>query len=302
MGDEAIDVNILAFYESFFQQSIRLEQPLLKYHPSCRLLQFEDGSLWVSKQIKKETWLGQRRKRDIEFSEVVSAIIAQGLKATVTAVRWSHGGVIVPLSREWLILMPYCRGRVLKRWQPLHASRLGCLLAAMHALPLPKKNAKPFPEIKSNLDYPHFIKQLITGCNQHHHYQRDLWVVSHRDFHRRNVLWDEHDMPRLVDWESCGLIHPFVDLIGLAVNCAGIAGSEFKADCFRATLLGYRQGAGDLPDADEQLWQLCFHSWLLWLNYNHASGNLEEAHNTLEAIQRLQNLMPEMQQHYQALS
>lgn len=102
----------------------------------------------------------------------------------------------------------------------------------------------------------------------------------------------------MLDWESTGLIHPAVELIGLAENCAGLAHCNFQADNFRATLMGYGQWARKLPEMDAQLWFLSFHSWLLWYSHCLRQNWLEEANRTFAIIVLIKEKMAEMRNIY----
>ncbi|WP_367606831.1 phosphotransferase [Legionella sp. W05-934-2] len=47
-------------------------------------------------------------------------------------------------------------------------------------------------------------------------------VITHRDMHIQNVLWDSHDKPNIIDWESAGLMNPMLEVIGYGLEWSGI--------------------------------------------------------------------------------
>ena len=290
------------FYEDYFQQTIVNKQFVSQDNSHSRILEFADGQKWVSKVIPPKNWTGVKRcRKDIEFTERIASQVNQHLKATVCAMRWDGSQAVVPYFKDWHLLYPWVKAVDIQQWQSLHAFELGTLLALMHTLPLSTERADVFPKLFASWPFPAIIQQEISRCNQAFLYRRDEFVVSHRDFHAGNIMWRMDNKPILIDWESAGLIHPFVDLIGLALNAAGISELRFNGEYFKSALKGYLATQGTLPATDALLWQQCFHSWLLWLNHNYLINHEKEVHHTLNIIRYLQKLMPAMQHLYQAI-
>lgn len=290
------------FYEDYFQQTIVKKQFVSRHNPYSRTLEFADGQKWVSKAIPPKNWIGVKRCReDIEFTEQVASQVSEYLNATVRAVHWAGGQAVVPYFKDWHLLFPLVKGVDVKQWQPLHAFELGTLLALMHSLPLPTKRAGVFPKLCGSGHFPASIQQDIDRCNEAFLHRQDEFVVSHRDFHVENIMWGMDNKPILIDWESAGFIHPFVDLIGLAVNAASINQLRFNGELFKSALSGYRTTQGSLPASDRLLWQQCLHSWLLWLSHNHRINHENEVENTLKIIKYLHEVMPVMQHLYHSI-
>ncbi|AHE66154.1 phosphotransferase [Legionella oakridgensis] len=263
------------------------------------LVKLQDKSVWISKQIKSGSWLGALSSDAIEFNEIIASMVADKLGITLPAHQWMNNQYLVPNCRERLLFIPYCKGRSLSSWTGRQSFLLGVLLAAMHQLPLPTTQAKPFPEIKMiTANTTDFLNDKIQQCNENRLHALSDWVTSHRDIYPANVIWQNKDTPFLIDWESTGLIHPFVELIGVAVNAAGLITGQFNRKRFEAVLMGYKQQAGKLPRADDLLWALCYHSWLLWLSFNWQQGQETEVQKTLFALQQLSEYMPSMQKIY----
>src|SRR5258706_229813 len=42
-------------------------------------------------------------------------------------------------------------------------------------------------------------------------------VISHRDLDQKNVLWNDKNIPYLIDWESTGKINPYQETITAAI-------------------------------------------------------------------------------------
>ncbi|WP_133128364.1 phosphotransferase [Legionella nagasakiensis] len=262
-------------------------------------IKLQDGSDWIAKEIKSETWLGALHNNDIEFNETIASIVADELGVALPARQWRKKQYLVPHCNERILFIPYCKGNILSHWTEKQSFLLGSVLAAIHQLSLPTQQAKPFPQLQEvEGNFPDFVFDKIQQCNKNRLHALADWVTSHRDIHAANVIWQTKEMPFLIDWESTGLIHPFVELIGVAVNGAEITAGKFNKNRFIAVLAGYRQRAGTLPYADDHLWELCYHSWLLWLYFNWHKGHRLEVQRTLTSLQRLSEYMPAMKKLY----
>jgi len=272
-------------------------------HPT-QLITFANGSRWVTKTVSQENWLGVRRKDDIEVAEQLGRLVEKKMHITYAARSWGQQRRLLTVDKRWMLFIPYCKGETLEYCSRQQAFRLGGLLAALHQLLLPKDQAKPLPMVKLPVacELPSFCFEQMNRCNDNYWYQAEHWVTSHRDMHLANIIWRTNKTPYLIDWESSGLIHPFVELIGLALNCAGLAKGRFNSGHFSASLAGYQAVAGYLPAESPILWQLCYQSWLLWLSYIVKAGQNAELHHTLQAIALLRKRMLSLQAAYHVVS
>lgn len=287
-------------YQALFLQKVHSIHFLNEH---MELIQFSDGTYWIAKTMSAHSWLGARDKNNIDFTEYVAKQIAQSHSFTHHAREWGKGQYVISIQDHWILFIPYVHGKVIENWDARQSYVLGDLLAAIHLLNLPKLGGKPFPAIGHiPEDAPTYVLDLTRECNANRLYALDDWVLSHRDIHAGNVLWENKNTPWLIDWESAGLIHPFVELLGLAMNCSGFARGEFHEGCFSAALAGYRHRAHRLPKADPVLWLLCFHSWLLWLSFNAVQKCDNEVKTTFEVLLLLNQKMPEMKRIYNAMS
>jgi thiamine kinase-like enzyme len=122
-------------------------------------------------------------------------------------------------------------------------------------------------------------------------------VVSHRDIDPKNVLWDEHGEPCVIDWEGAGWVSPSVELCEVALNWSGQRIGPPKRDVFEAVLAGYHTArpASGVPLRDALA--CCLGGWLAWLHYNAmrslgdtGAGDDERALGTREATSTLETL------------
>lgn len=293
----------LDFYKSiFFPQKISSITTLSSHNFAfVERIILDNGQSWVCKKLAKVTWLRKRERTDIDYSEQVASIVAVKLGISSSAHKIGDSYAL-PFNDNVFLFIPYCEGEVITNWSEEQSHILGRKLASIHQLKLPNTNAKAFPEIYLPKFYLESYAELVKFCNQNIDYQRDAWVVSHRDVHHDNVVWKNATLPMLIDWESTGFIHPFVELIGLAVNCANVQQGQFEPNLFAAAITGYRLQQGGLPSADDNLWQLCFHSWLLWMSYCLEQAWDQEVTKTQTSIMVLQHQLANMKLLYRQLA
>ncbi|ASQ44954.1 phosphotransferase family protein [Legionella clemsonensis] len=284
----------------FFKQSIQSIVPLKESYPhQTDLVILQDGSQWVCKILTKNTWLGPIDSTHFVFTEQVASCVAQKLDCTFAPLSLEEGR---QQSHSRYLIVPYCQGKLVTVVTQEQAMALGCLLAKLHELSLSHLEAQEFPRIylPTKHTHPAWLELLVRRCNALCHYEKASRVVSHRDIHLQNVIWKTAKEPYLIDWESAGLIHPFVELIGLAINCSGLANYQFNKLLFQATLKGYAYQKGKLPRSNNNLWEMCLHSWLLWYAYSLKKEWYADAQSTLRVIELIRVKMPELQATYAA--
>lgn len=93
-------------------------------------------------------------------------------------------------------------------------------------------------------------------------------VVSHGDLDHKNVLWDEHGAPLVIDWESTRPLNPTYELLLEALDWSGIS-ANFEAGPFEQFLRAYVDAGGRLiggmiaPAFDAILG-----AWVNWMLFN----------------------------------
>ncbi|WP_133130388.1 phosphotransferase enzyme family protein [Legionella yabuuchiae] len=273
--------------------------PLNKQTTNLLYLIHAEQRKYILKQLNPLTWLGKRTQQEITFSESVTSLVAAQLKNTNAALLWQGQHYLIPELEKWYILIPFVEGEICRNWSIRQSELLGQTLALIHASSLPQKEAKPFPKL--NLDQalmPSRWQQRVERINENRFHRFEEWVTSHRDLHAGNVIWTQESIPHLIDWESIGLIHPFVDLVGLALNAAEIPMCRFNSANFCATLEGYRIIAGSLPKEDTLLWEQCVHSWLLWYQYSLDRKQHQEAKDTMMVLDLIDDHFNKMKELY----
>ncbi|MDI9819224.1 MULTISPECIES: phosphotransferase enzyme family protein [unclassified Legionella] len=261
------------------------------------LIELGDHSKWVCKKLSKQIWLGTMSRQRLELTNDIAGRAAE----SVMAVTAKYQGNLSGFGEACFQIFPYCEGKIIGAVKESQAFSLGKMLARLHLLSLPGDEAEGFPPVclPQTQSHPPWLSSLVDQCNHYRFYRANQRVVSHRDLHLGNIVWRDEQTPCLIDWESAGLIHPFVELIGLATNCSGLAATGFNKALFQAVVSGYGQQAGKIPTPDPILWEMALHSWLLWYAYNLNRAWNEEAKNTLLALEFMLAHMEEVKQLYQ---
>ncbi|STX29992.1 aminoglycoside phosphotransferase [Legionella beliardensis] len=279
---------------NFFNQEIITIAALqggLQHH--LDLIKLADGSQWVCKAFSSRTWLGQVTYQQLLATEKITSLIADELNLTYRALCPVNSSPILTLKKGYGIIRPFYEGNISSIISIRQAHILGGVLARIHLLNLTTENALPFPAINwpKTTPCPNWLRDIINQCNAS--LAAESWLVSHRDIHATNIVWQAHNRLHLIDWESAGLIHPGIELVGLACNCAGITRGYFSEQLFLATLQGYRQFRA-IPAIANDDWHLIWQSWLLWYRFvvkQQLSEEILATETTLHLLKNKQNCL-----------
>lgn len=296
--DVARQQRIAQVAESYFKQKVDLLLQPRALPPELFLLKRADGQVFVVKHLKQHSWLGKRYSHTVEQRERIASQLAETIDACLPSCLWTGEQYLLPEINDRVLVSPYCQGEISLQLTVLQAEQLGRTLALIHGCNLKKSEMEPFPLITMHKDSPlkHY-QQAVEHCNAYRFHARHEWCYSHRDIHPGNVIWQVGGF-KLIDWESAGAIHPFVELIGVALNVSGISSSSFDTVLFSRVIMAYKAQCQKLPRDDEALWQLCQTTWLLWMEYNFKIQNDKEVKNTIKALELMQQVLPEMKTLY----
>lgn len=90
-------------------------------------------------------------------------------------------------------------------------------------------------------------------------------VPSHRDLNPKNVLWDDSNQPRFIDWEWAGFIRPSFEAIHTALMWAGLMEAAFNEQIYVAFLEGYLESGEKITETPTSLFNAVYHLWQDWL-------------------------------------
>ena len=95
---------------------------------------------------------------------------------------------------------------------------------------------------------------------------KDKKVISHRDLDLPNVLWNNENMPVIIDWETSGWVNPTLEVIDTAWNWAG--GKDFfDKNKYSIFINTYEKEGGNLDDY-EIAFKADYKAKLRWFEYN----------------------------------
>lgn len=106
-------------------------------------------------------------------------------------------------------------------------------------------------------------------------------VISHRDLDPKNVLWDDQNVPIIIDWEAAGPIHPTLELLDVALYWSALHSGGVSEAAFCTIINTYRNHGGEIQADWLDVLNYGFLGKLEWLAYNiRRSLGLESADNT----------------------
>lgn len=137
----------------------------------------------------------------------------------------------------------------------------------------------------------------------HHHAKawqsREGLIMSHRDLNPKNVIWDSHQKPHIIDWEWTGWVDPDFEAIHTALMWAGLMAAEFHEAPYRAFLAGYAASGEHITQALPLLLEAIYDLWADWLelikNGDHATCDKDKASQEItDILNFIQKIMPSL--------
>jgi Phosphotransferase enzyme family len=243
---------------------------------SSWLVELDSLEKLVIKHVTLECWLGKYAIEQFEYSEVLADKIAHELGITISAKRYD-GKVIICHSNQHYMIFPWVEGYMVNNVTLNQCYLLGQILAQIHQFALKVPFLSEFKPINIDTQLWHSCLQSeydadgiideVRRCNMSLNHGQDEFIMSHRDLNLTNVIWQSENSCKIIDWESAGLIHPTVELIGLACNCAGIEEGALDWGKVSRTISGYVSIMGSHPKLNDGLYTQCYYTWCAWLNY-----------------------------------
>ncbi|MBP1992233.1 aminoglycoside phosphotransferase family protein [Paenibacillus eucommiae] len=253
------------------------------------------------------------------FSEKVANMAYQNKINALPAIA-SKGSCIHEVDGQYYLLFPWVQGRIL----PAGVIDMDCckmmgeVLANIHntdfsQLIVDNQNENFYSAEVDWSDYAHKGKHeslewsylLLDSLNKVYHWEKlahssarllsNNKVISHGDLDQKNVLWDENQVPIIIDWESAGATNPTYELIDVALNWSGFPTGNLSKDAFCTIISAYRNHGGVICDNLLDVLNYGFQGKLDWLAYNirrslklECTDDTEQKLGTSEAIKTLQ--------------
>lgn len=206
--------------------------------------------------------------------EQIAAVVADRGIAAVAALSGAAGIIFTDVDQRYLVF-PWCEGKVLSApaVPSAQAYQIGELLGRLHLLNLQLPNVAPAywqdfaePVWQAETVSPELIKWSQQYRQAYAELSKER-VISHGDLSQRNIIWRTSNDPWLVDWEAAGWVHPQVELLGVALNCAGVTDANLQKNIVMEVLRGYRDAGCDIR-LDETVLYAGLGSWLKWILFN----------------------------------
>lgn len=248
------------------------------------MLRLDDGRKILLKGLSSYYWLGYRSNEELISHQILTAIVAKSLKLSAEPYYWYDQSLLMHDHQYSWLLLPWIEGKSRRQFTKDMALIVGKQLAKLHGLSLPHQHLKHLPRINNSIEASSWVLTLATQCNQLLENHAFETIVSHRDIHPGNMIWTSDKKFQLIDWESAGLINPFVELVSVALNISGLSSQKIELQLFETVIIAYLQERGWLPHASENHWMLLFQSWLIWYVYCMDRNQIQMADDTLESM------------------
>ncbi|MBA2650869.1 MAG: aminoglycoside phosphotransferase family protein [Tatlockia sp.] len=197
-----------------------------------------------------------------ELSETIAKQMLQAQIPAVCSLSF-EGNHVIQIEKDYFIIYPFIEGTIVHdhNLTSEHAERIGSLYASMHRMDLKLSSVD-----KANYDYfddtywetlirkaqhPFLIELLPSIIHWNQLYALSIpelnkeLVITHRDMHAQNVLWDKENNPQIVDWESAGLMNPMLEVIGYGLEWSGIIlHQKVRSSFFKTLITSYFQNIG----------------------------------------------------------
>ena len=230
---------------------------------------------YVIKVLNDQIAQKPRIKEKYEETERIAAKFQSRYIPAVAAVEL-NSRFVHDVEGHLLIIYPFVKGKIvpLEQLQLSHAKIIGGIFADIHTCQLHENLSDSVPHYDV-FDEDHWIRLikrynhpqlssvlsgLLTWNKRYHDSISRLnleTLISHRDLHRSNVLWDGYT-PYLIDWEGAGYTNPCQEIIGYGLEWAGIIQSQFNKELFLHLIHSYKSKIHTLNTPPEE----AFFGWL----------------------------------------
>lgn len=212
-----------------------------------------------------------------EVSEEIAARFNQHGIPAISAIK-IHNRFVQQLENHAYLVYPYQNAK-LCRFEDLAENQLqtiGSIFAKIHNLNLaidgvdvghydyyPDEHWQNIIQQSAHLELSKMLPFLIHCNNRYKISINNLkanQVVTHRDMHSLNVLWDEQNQPYIIDWETAGLMDPTLEVVGYGIEWGGIIQGAFNKNNTQKLFQQYKKEIKRSMD-EHQITQ-SFYGWI----------------------------------------
>ncbi len=286
---------------------------------------------YAVKQLSKDIKLTEEVKNNYELTEMIAYRFSQKNIPAISAMEIA-GKHLLEISGTAFLIYPWVHAQTLdkKTISEEQAVKVATLVASLHLINLdvpelsePTFDTHTSEKINSMIDkaianrcvFAEDLKnnrERILAINEEFHKNipvlQQTTVVSHGDLDQKNILWNAHNAPFLIDWESARKLNPMYEIIDVSLNWSGITTDNFNEALFIKMLEVYEQaGAGLNTNHIQAAFYAVLGNWINWLVYNieRACNNdpenidqqrigIEQVQQVIPTLFRLEMLMPHL--------
>ena len=201
------------------------------------------------------------------------------------------------IDQDDFMLFDWVEGEVVtpEKIEPQHAEKIGAVLARMHGINASSSNIdlsvlndtfysfefsearwwalldqaaikkmKCADQCRINLS---LIIEASEQANQSLSRLKSKPIISHRDMSPNNIVWKKNGTPMIIDWELAGLIHPSVDVMGMAFDWSLLKPHEINEHYFQTLIQAYCEAGGDVVEIFDAFY-VVMGVWLSWMEFN----------------------------------
>lgn len=228
-----------------------------------RVLEDEDGSLWILEEIDPAEVVRKDRQ-----AEILEELKRAGLESVHPFRRDRTGRRVAREQEGYWMLRPFVEGVSPERpgyaFEAWRGKAMGAFLSSLRRASLALPPGVPGPPFSLEA----FIRDLLDKVRRH---DPDLWqgvapaarcleerlfpllgglplAFCHGDFHPLNAIWSGDSLRSVIDWEFCGPKTEAHDAALLA-GCVGMEDPRALGGPFVPALLGEVRSAGLLSPA-----------------------------------------------------
>ncbi|HIH8949665.1 phosphotransferase [Legionella pneumophila serogroup 1] len=219
---------------------LKAQPELLKGGALHTMIKIETSKgIFAIKRLNPHITAKSHFKKSYECSEQIANNMAKNAIPAVNALSFNDEYVI-NIAKDHYIIYPYIDGHLLDEYKLTleHARSIGELYSLIHTADIHHAEID-----EAQYDYfedAHWVKLIerskhsdlmallpvILDWNQAYFQAipalKQESVITHRDMHIQNVLWDNQNKPHIIDWESAGLMNPMMEIIGYGLEWSGI--------------------------------------------------------------------------------
>ncbi|MEK6733871.1 MAG: aminoglycoside phosphotransferase family protein [Pseudomonadota bacterium] len=254
-----------------------------------------DKAIFAIKQISKDIDLSN--DKIIQNYNLTEEIASRFKELGISAIHAINKLTII--DESGFLVYPWVDAKSVLVPTESQALKIATLLAKIHLIDLkiPEIAEAIFP-IHSDEKLPDVMQAANKAYLDAIPVLKQNLVISHGDLDPKNVLWDKHDNPILIDWESARLINPTYEIINTSLDFSGN-----NQGLFIKMIEEYKNSGGILKGVDTAFAGV-LGNWIDWLSFNIKRTNSadpkmrklsqEQADQTMATILRLQVIIPEL--------